>query len=68
MQKKHVSLKKQSKRAQKEHHAQNRESWGNVVPITKTKPSGKLYNRKKSKQDYRNQEPLGFFIFPLQCA
>jgi len=66
MQKKYVSLEKQSKQNQKKYHAQQRESWGNIVPITRTKPNGKIYNRKKSKQAQRQyHEPFGFFISSL---
>ena len=69
MPKKYVSLDKMSKRAQKEAHAQKRQNWGTVVPITRAKPSAKQYNRKKSKHAHvRNHEPLGYFFCALHAA
>ncbi|MCL2753898.1 MAG: hypothetical protein FWE44_07105 [Defluviitaleaceae bacterium] len=62
MPKKYVSISKQSKRNQKKYHAKQRGDWGNVIPITRTKPSKKIYNRKKSKQAHQYKtEPFGFF-------
>jgi len=59
----YIPLEKQSKRKQKEFHAQQRKSWGNFKPATKRAENGKVYNRKKSKQQWQNHEPLlGFFI------
>lgn len=31
-----------------------RGSWGQIKPVTKVKPSGKIYSRRKNKQDLRN--------------
>jgi len=47
---KFVSLNKQSKKAQKAFFAEQRRTWGNVNPVTRSVPSGKKYNRKKDKQ------------------
>jgi len=48
--KKFVAYEKLSKKEQKKLNAEKRKTWGDVKPITKVKPSAKLYNRKK-KQD-----------------
>lgn len=50
---KFIIYEKLSKKKQKEINNKKRGFWGNVKPITKIKPSGKLYNRKK-KQDMRS--------------
>ena len=47
---KFVSYEKLSKKKQKELNAAKRSTWGLVKPITKVKPSAKLYNRKKKDQ------------------
>ncbi|MCL2575458.1 MAG: hypothetical protein FWE33_03395 [Defluviitaleaceae bacterium] len=59
--KKYVPLGKQSKRKRKVHYASQRESWGNTNPTTKAIPNGKIYNRKKSKQWRRENEPVWIF-------
>ena len=46
-------LHKQSKKAQKEHHAKQRGSWYGLSPVTRTCPNGKAYNRNKTKRDSR---------------
>ena len=48
--KKYVSLEKRSKKAQREYHAKQRRTWGEINPVTRSVPSGKTYNRKKDKQ------------------
>lgn len=48
-----VPLNKQSKKAQKEYHAKQRGSWYGLSPVTRTCPSGKAYNRSKTKRDSR---------------
>lgn len=45
-----VPLNKQSKKAQKEHHAKQRGSWYGLSPVTRTCPSGKAYDRNKMKR------------------
>lgn len=46
-----VSIAKQSKKAQKAYYAEQRGSWHGVDPVTKTVPSGKMYNRTKARQE-----------------
>ena len=46
----YVTLDKRSKKAQKEYHAKQRRTWGELNPVTRSVPSGKVYNRKKEKQ------------------
>jgi len=49
-----VPLKKQSKRAQKEYHSRKRGSWYGISPVTRTVPSGKVYDRNRMKrEDFR---------------
>lgn len=45
-----IPLKKQSKRAQREYHLSQRNSWGDVNPVTRTVESKKVYSRKKLKR------------------
>ena len=45
-----VPLCKQSKKARKAYHASQRGSWYGLSPVTRTVPSGKIYNRKRLKQ------------------
>lgn len=47
---KFVSYEKLSKKKQKVLNAAKRGTWGLVKPVTKVKPSAKLYNRKKKDQ------------------
>lgn len=46
-----VPLKKQSKRAQKEFHSKRRGSWCGILPVTRTVPSRRLYDRKRIKRE-----------------
>ena len=48
-----ISLNKQSKKVQREHHARQRGSWYGISPVTRTCPSGKAYDRNKLKRDNR---------------
>ena len=48
-----VPLNKQSKKAQKAHHARQRGSWYGLSPVIRTCPSGKVYDRNKAKRDSR---------------
>jgi len=63
---KYVSLDKRSKKAQREYHAKQRRTWGELNPVTRSVPSGKTYNRKKEKQrtgkEFRNGFDAGFYI------
>lgn len=49
---KYVTIDKMSKKAQREIYSSRRLTWGDVNPVTKSVPSGKVYNRKKVKFDY----------------
>ena len=65
---KYVSLDKRSKKAQREYHAKQRRTWGELNPVTRSVSSGKTYNRKKEKQrigkEFRNGFDADlFFIF-----
>ncbi len=51
-----VPLNKQSKKAQREYHARQRGSWNGVNPVTKSVPSGKEYNRTKTKREARSMD------------
>ena len=49
-----VPLKKQNKRAQKEYHSKKRGSWYGISPVTRSVPSGKVYDRNRMKrEDFR---------------
>ena len=48
-----VPLKKQHKRAQKEFHSKRRGSWYGISPVTRTVPSGRIYDRKRIKREDR---------------
>lgn len=48
-----IPLHKQSKKAQKEHHAKQRGSWNGISPVTRTVPSGKAYDRNRIKREDR---------------
>lgn len=45
--KKYVSLDKRSKKVQKEYYSKQRLTWGVLNPVTRSVPSGKIYNREK---------------------
>lgn len=57
---KYVSLDKRSKKAQREYHAKQRRTWGELNPVTRSVPSGKTYNRKKEKQRIGKKFRNGF--------
>ena len=48
-----VPLNKRSKKAQKEYHARQRGSWYGLSPVTRTVPSGKIYDRNRVKRTTR---------------
>ena len=48
-----VPLNKRSKKAQREYLAKLRGSWYRVNPITRTVPSGKVYDRNRVKRETR---------------
>jgi hypothetical protein len=64
---KYVSLDKQSKKAQREYHAKQRRTWGELNPVTRSVPNGKTYNRKKEKQrtgrEFSNGFDAGLYLF-----
>ena len=62
---KFIAYEKLSKKEQKKLNAEKRKTWGDVKPITKVKPSAKLYNRKK-KQDLTSYSKLNP-VFVLKC-
>ncbi len=52
-----VPIRKMSKKAQKEYHSRQRGTWEGVSPISRTVPSGKVYNRKRWKiADRKNMD------------
>ncbi len=59
-------LDKRSKKAQREYHAKQRRTWGELNPVTRSVPSGKTYNRKKEKQmigkEFRNGFEADLFL------
>ena len=57
---KYVSLDKRSKKAQREYHAKQRRTWGELNPVTRSVPSRKTYNRKKEKQRIGKEFRNGF--------
>lgn len=46
---------KQSRRIRKQEDSKKRSSWGNVVPVTRIIPSGKVYNRQDAKREARRE-------------
>ena len=48
-----IPLAKQSKKKQKQYHAQQRGSWNGVSPVTRTEPDRKKYDRNREKQAAR---------------
>ena len=64
--KKYVSPEKRSKKAQREYHAKQRCTWGDLNPVTRSVPSKKNYNRKKEKarigKEFRNGFDAGLFL------
>ena len=53
-----IPLEKQSKRAQKAHHAKRRGSWNGMCPATRAVPSGKAYDRNRRKRAERRERAL----------
>lgn len=51
--KQYVTIDKRSKKAQKEYYSKQRRTWGEMNPVTRSVPSGKVYNRNKDKQERR---------------
>jgi hypothetical protein len=64
----YVSIDKRSKKAQKEYYSRQRRTWGELKPVTRSVPSGKVYNRKKDKRRIGVESRNGFdadFILPF---
>ena len=59
--KQYVTIDKRSKKAQKEYYAKHRQTWGELKPVTRSVPSGKVYNRKKDKQERSGVESISEF-------
>lgn len=57
-----IDLKKQSKKAQKAFHAQQRGSWNGLNPITRVVPNGKAYSRAKVKAEAHKDACRPFFL------
>ena len=57
-----VSYHKLSKRKRREADRAKRTTWGSIVPVTKMKPSDKIYNRKKARHRQGEPPDAGFFI------
>lgn len=51
-----IPLAKQSKKKQKQYHAQYRGSWNGVSPVSRTEPDRKKYDRNREKQAARRAE------------
>ena len=51
-----IPLAKQSKKKQKQYHAQQRGTWNGVSPVTRTEPDRKKYDRSREKQAARRAE------------
>lgn len=62
-----IALSKQSKKAQKAFHAQQRGSWNGLNPITRVVPNGKAYSRAKAKAEARKDACRPFFCSILPC-
>ena len=48
-----IPLAKQSKKKQKQYHAQKRGTWDGVSPVTRVAPDKKKYDRNREKQAAR---------------
>lgn len=62
----YVTIDKRSKKAQKEYYSKHRHTWGELNPVTRSVPSGKVYNRKKEKRrsgiEFRNEFDTDFLF------
>jgi hypothetical protein len=63
----YVSLDKRSKKAQKEYYSKQRRTWGELNPVTRSVPSGKVYSRKKDKHRIGVESRDGFDADFLCC-
>lgn len=51
-----ILLAKQSKKKQKQYHAQKRRTWDGISPVTRVAPDKKKYDRNREKQAARRAE------------
>lgn len=51
-----IPLSKQSKKKQKQYHAQKRGSWNGVSPVTRVAEDRKKYDRNRAKREQRRAE------------
>jgi len=61
--KQYVTVDKRSKKAWKEYYSKQRRTWGELNPVTRSVPSGKVYNRKKDKRRIGFESRKGFSEF-----
>lgn len=68
--KNYVPPNKRSKKAQKEYYAKRRRTWGDLNPVTRSVPSGKIYDRRKAKKEtkrigdeFRNGSATGLLFW-----
>lgn len=47
-----ITIDKRSKKAKKEYYSMQRRTWGEISPVTRTVPSGKVYSRKNNKIEW----------------
>ena len=59
MDKKFIPLAKRSKREQKAHNDEKRQTWGSFNPVTRIKANEKTYDRNKEKRQLRGELPFG---------
>ena len=62
---KYVSLRKLSKKKQRELNARHRGSWGGLNPVTRSPRNPKAYNRKKA-QEWTDDSMTASFLFTLR--
>ena len=68
--KKMIPYQKLSKKQQREINNAKRVTWGNLNPITRTPPSSRAYNRRKSQERKRELPPTtcDSFVYIPQTA
>lgn len=68
--KKMIPYQKLSKKQQREINNAKRVTWGNLNPITRTAPSSRAYNRRKSQEWKRDLPPTtcDSFVYIPQTA
>ncbi len=65
MKQRFIPLEKSSKRKQKEYHAAQRRTWGDINPVTRKPKNPKAYDRKKNRQ--RNARKTGNGMSLIAC-